>query len=132
MFNKVGHLGIAVKDIDQAVAAFSKVLGLPRPEVRDVPEKKMKVALLDLHGVALEFLEDYSQEGPIGKFVKEKGNGIHHFCLETDHIEGEIEDLVSRGAEMRDYQPRMGLRGKKIAFVHPDSLDGLVVELTEP
>jgi len=132
MLKKVGHLGLAVKNIDQAVAAFSKVLDLPMPQIKDVPEKKMKVAVLNLQGVSLEFLEDYSDDGPIGKFVAERGNAIHHFCLEADEIEKEIETLVSRGAEMRDPEPRMGLRGKKIAFIDPGSLEGLTVELSEP
>ena len=131
MFRNVGHLGIAVKNIEQTVSSFSKVLDLPAPEIRDVPEKKMKVALLDLHGVSLEFLEDYSEDGPLKKFVSERGNAIHHFCLETGDIEETIENLVANGAEMRDSEPKIGLRGKKIAFISPNALDGLWVELSE-
>lgn len=132
MLKEIGHLGIAVKNIDQAITAFSKVLDLPKPDILDVPEKKMKVAILKLQGVSLEFLEDYSDAGPLKKFVEERGNAIHHFCLETEDIEKEIENLVSRGTEMRDHEPRMGLRGKKIAFIHPNAMDGLTVELSEP
>ena len=98
----------------------------------DFPDKKIKVALLELSGVSLEFLEDYSGVNPFSKLVQERGNAIHHFCVLTDDIEKEIEDLTSRGVKMSDAQPRMGLRGKKIAFIHPDSLDGLSVELSEP
>lgn len=131
MFTSVGHLGIAVKNIEQTVSSFSKVLNLPVPEIQDVPERKMKVALLDLHGVSLEFLEDYSEDGPLKKFVSERGNAIHHFCLETGDIEQTIENFVSNGTEMRDSKPKMGLRGKKVAFISPNALDGLLVELSE-
>ena len=132
MFRSIGHLGIAVENIEQTVASFSKVFDLPVPEIRDAPEKKMKVALLDMNGVSLEFLEDYSEDGPLKKIVAERGNVIHHFCLNTDDIEKTIEDLASNGAEMRDPEPKMGLRGKKIAFISPNALDGLLVELSEP
>jgi len=132
MLKRIGHLGLAVKNIDQTLTAFAQVLDVPKPHVLDLPEKKIKVALLDLNGVSLEFLEDYSDAGPLKKFVEERGNAIHHFCIETDDIEKEIEILTSRGTEMRDPQPKIGVRGKKIAFIHPQALDGLTVELSEP
>lgn len=132
MLKKVGHIGIAVKNINQALAAFAKVFEVPTPKVVDVTEKKMKVALLELEGVSLEFLEDYSEAGVFKTFVEERGNAIHHFCVEIDDIEKEIDDLTSRGIEMRMPQSKIGLRGKKIIFISPNSLDGLSVELSEP
>ncbi len=132
MLNKIGHLGIAVKDIEQTLAAFTQVLGLPKPVIVDVAEKKMKVAVLELEGISLEFLQDYSDAGPLKKFIEQRGNAIHHFCMDTPDIDKEIEDLASRGIEMREPEPRVGLRGKKIDFIDPKELDGILVELSEP
>ena len=132
MLKKVGHLGIAVKNIDEALTAVTRVFGLPKPPIVDVPDKKMKVAVLELEGISLEFLQDCSEAGPLKKFVEERGNGIHHFCMETPDINKEIEDLAARGIEMRDPAPKIGLRGKMIDFIHPKELDGLTVELSEP
>ncbi len=131
MLKKVGHLGIAVKDIDRALTAVTRVFDLPKPPIVDVPERKMKVSVLELEGISLEFLEDYSEDGPVRRFVEQRGNAIHHFCMDTPDIEQEMEELASRGIETRDPRPRIGLRGKRVVFIHPEELDGLVVELSE-
>lgn len=132
MIQGVGHVGIAVKDIEESLEAVSKALDLPIPPVRDNPEKKMKCAVVDLSGIGLEFIEDYSEEGAFAMFVKEKGNAIHHVCLLTDDIEADIKVLEKRGVEMADRVPRIGLRGKKIAFTRPSALNGIPMELSEP
>jgi len=132
MIQGLGHIGIAVKNIEESLAALSKALDLPIPPIRDNPEKKMKVAMVDLKGIGLEFLEDYSKEGELAKFVQEKGDAIHHFCLLTDNIEADIEVLEKRGIEMADQKPRIGLRGKRIAFTKPSALNGIPMELSEP
>ena len=132
MIQGLGHIGIAVKNIEESLAAVSKALGLPIPPIRDIPEKKMKVAMVDLSGIGLEFIEDYSGEGELAKLVKEKGDAIHHFCVLTDNIEADIKALEKRGIEMVDRAPRTGLRGKKIAFTKPSALNGIPMELSEP
>jgi len=132
MIQGVGHIGIAVKDIEDSLAAISKTLDLPIPAIRDNADKKMKVAVVNLPGVKLEIIEDYSEEGEFAKFVKERGNAIHHFCLLTNDIEGDIKTLQERGVEMADQKPRIGLRDKKIAFTKPSALNGIPFELSEP
>jgi len=132
MIKGIGHIGIAVKNIEEAITSVSKAFDLPIPSVKDIPEKKIKVALLDIGGTGLEFIQDYSEEGALAKFIKEKGNAIHHICFLTDQIETEIEVLNSRGIEMADQKPRMGVRGKRIAFIKPSSLNGIPFELSEP
>jgi methylmalonyl-CoA/ethylmalonyl-CoA epimerase len=132
MIKGIGHIGIAVKNIEEAITAVSKAFGLPIPPIKDIPEKKIKVALLDIGGTGLEFIQAYSEEGDFSKFIKEKGNAIHHICFLTDQIETEIEVLNSRGIEMADQKPRMGVRGKRIAFIKPSSLNGIPFELSEP
>jgi len=132
MIKGIGHIGIAVKNIEDVLTAISKALDLPIPPIRDIPEKKIKVALLDIGRTALEFIHDYSEEGEFAKFLKEKGNGIHHICLLTDKIETDIEILKSRGIEMADQKPKMGVRRKKIAFVKPSAFNGIPFEVPEP
>ena len=132
MIQGLGHIGIAVKNIEESLAAVSKALGLPIPLIRDNPEKKMKCAVVDLKGIGLEFIEDYSGEGEFAKFVNEKGDAIHHFCVLTDDIEADIKILEKRGIEMADREPRIGLRGKRIAFTKPSALNGIPFELSEP
>ena len=132
MIKGIGHIGIAVGNIEESLASISKALNVDMPPVKDVPEKKMKVALIELGEVGLEFLEDYSEDGPFAQFVRERGNAIHHFCLLTDNIEADIETLEKRGVEMADQTPRIGLRGKKIAFAKPSILNGIPIELSEP
>ena len=132
MIQGVGHVGIAVKNIEESLEAVSRALDLPIPQVRDFPEKKMKCAVVDVSGIGLEFIEDYSEEGAFATFVKERGNAIHHVCLLTDDIEADIKVLEKRGVEMADQEPRIGLRGKKIAFTRPSALKGIPMELSEP
>ena len=132
MIKGIGHIGIAVKNIEEAITAVSKAFDLSIPSIKDIPEKKIKVALLDIGGTGLEFIQAYSEEGDFAKFIKEKGNAIHHICFLTDQIETEIEVLNSRGIEMADQKPRMGVRGKRIAFIKPSSLNGIPFELSEP
>ena len=132
MIQGVGHIGIAVKDIEDSLAAISKTLDLPIPAIRDNPDKKMKVAVVNLAGVKLEIIEDYSEEGEFAKFVKERGNAIHHFCVLSDNLEADIKVLKKRGIEMADHKPKIGLRGKKIAFTKASALNGIPLELSEP
>jgi methylmalonyl-CoA epimerase len=132
MIQGLGHIGIAVKNIEESLAAVSKALDLPIPPIQDIPEKKMKVAMVDLKGIGLEFLEDYSKEGELAKLVNEKGDAIHHFCVLTDDIEADIKGLEKRGIEMADREPRIGLRGKRIAFTKASALNGIPMELSEP
>lgn len=132
MIQGVGHIGITVKDIEDSLAAISKTLDLPIPAIQDNPDKKMKVAVVNLPGVKLEIIEDYSEEGEFAKFVKERGNAIHHFCVLSDNLEADIKVLKKRGIEMADHKPKIGLRGKRIAFTKPSALSGIPLELSEP
>ncbi len=128
----VGHIGIAVKDIEESVRVTSKALDLPMPTITDVPDRKMKVALLNLYGIGLEFIQDYSENGEFAEFARERGDAIHHFCLLTDDIEAEADSLEERGVELRSRKPTVGLRGKRIVFTKSSALNGIPFELSEP
>ncbi len=132
MIKGIGHLGIVVEDIERSLDALSKIMEFEKPAVKEFPEKKMRCTVLDVQGLALEFLQDDSQEGFLAKFGRERGNAIHHFCLLSDNIEADVEDLKQRGVEMLDQKPRIGLRGKKIAMTTPDAFNGITIELSEP
>lgn len=132
MIKSIGHIGIVVENIEKSLAAISKAFDIPTPQIRDDSEKKLKFALVDLEGVGLEFIQDCSEDGELMRFVKERGDSIHHFCLLTDEIEADIERLKNRGVEMADQKPRLGIRGKKIAFTMPSALNGIPFELSEP
>lgn len=132
MIKGIGHLGIAVKDIEKSFKALSQMIEFERPAIKEFPEKKMKCAVVETKGVALEFLQDDSDSGFLGRFRREKGDAIHHFCLVSDNIEEDVEALKKRGVEMMDQKPRIGLRGKKIAMTMPSALNGITIELSEP
>ena len=132
MIKAIGHLGIAVKDIDASLKALSKIVDIQPPAIKEFPDKKIKCAVVELGGISLEFIQDSSDDGMMARFVKDKGDTIHHFCLLTDNIEDDVEALKERGIEMLDQKPRIGLRGKKIAFTKSSALNGITIELSEP
>jgi methylmalonyl-CoA/ethylmalonyl-CoA epimerase len=132
MIRGIGHVGIAVKDIEEVIGVIAKALALPVPPIRNIQERKVKVAVLDVGGTGLEFIESYREDGIFSEFVKERGNALHHICFLTDQIEEEIEVLMERGVEMADQKPRMGTRGKRIAFNDPEALHGITFELSDP
>ncbi len=132
MIKGVGHIGIAVRNIEEVLSTISKMFNLPMPSIRDISERKLKVSVLDIGGTGLEIIQDYSEEGEFARFVKERGNAIHHICLLTDQIEADIELLKARGVQMADQKPKIGVRGKKIAFTKPSALNGIPFELSEP
>ena len=132
MIKGVGHLGIVVKDIEVSLKALAKIVDFQPPAIKEFPEKKIKCAVVELGAISLEFIQDSSDGGMMARFIKEKGDTIHHFCLLTDNIEEDIEVLKDRGIEMLDQKPRIGLRGKKIALTKPSALNGVTIELSEP
>ncbi|HUL20312.1 MAG TPA: VOC family protein [Thermodesulfobacteriota bacterium] len=132
MIKGIGHLGIVVKDMEKSLMALSKIIEFQKPVIKEFPDKKMRCAVVETKGVSLEFLQDNSDEGPLSRFNRDKGDSIHHFCLLSDNIEEDVEALKKKGIEMMDERPRIGLRGKKIAMTMPGALNGITVELSEP
>jgi len=132
MIKGIGHLGIVVENIEKSINALSQIVDFEKPVIKDFPDKKMKCAVVQLNGVALEFLQDNSEDGFLAKFQRERGNAIHHFCLLSDDMQQDVEALKEKGVPMMDQEPRTGLRGKKIAFTAPEALHGISIELSEP
>ena len=132
MIKGIGHLGIVVKDIERSLNALSQIVDFEPPTIKEFPDKKMRCAVVEMSGVALEFLQDDSEDGFLGKYHRERGDAIHHFCLLSDNMDKDVETLKEKGVQMMDHEPRTGLRGKKIAFTAPDALNGISIELSEP
>ena len=125
-------MGIVVKDIEKSLKALSQIVAFEPPAIKNFPDKKMKCAVVELNGIALEFLQDDSEDGFLGKFHRERGDSIHHFCLLSDNMQKDVEALKTKGVKMMDSEPRQGLRGKQIAFTAPEALNGISIELSEP
>ncbi|REJ38256.1 MAG: methylmalonyl-CoA epimerase [Bacillota bacterium] len=126
MIQAIDHIGIAVADLDEALAAWSR-LGLDRPVIEDVPEQGVRVAMLPVGGGKIELLAPLSPDSPVGRFLERRGPGLHHVALRVDDIEAALAEAEARGLELIDRQPRIGAGGARIAFVHPRSTGGTLV-----
>lgn len=131
MVTKVDHIGIAVKNIDEALNFYEGVLGLKTAGKETVEEQKVTVAFLPIGDSEVELLESTSEDGPIAKFIEKNGEGIQHIAYKVDDIEKAIETMKSKGVRMIDEKPRYGAGGARIAFCHPKSTGGVLVELCE-
>lgn len=131
-FVKVDHIGIAVPNLKEAVAIFSKILGRDPDHLGEVKDQKVRTAFFSIGESNLELLESTSPEGPVGKFIQKQGRGgIHHICLEVEKIEETLAALKRQGFELVDECPRTGARGRRVAFLHPRSTEGVLIELSE-
>jgi methylmalonyl-CoA epimerase len=130
MFKKIDHLGIAVEDLKAAVQVY-KNLGMESAGEEEVPEQKVRVAFFPLGESSIELLEPTDLESPIAKFIAKKGAGLHHIAIRVDDVAMAIEDMKAKGVKMIDEVPRHGAHGAKIAFIHPKSTPGVLLELCE-
>jgi methylmalonyl-CoA/ethylmalonyl-CoA epimerase len=131
MIEKIDHIGIAVRSIEKTTELFSNILGLKVAGEETVEEQKVKVAFLPLGDSELELLESTSSEGPIARFIEKKGEGIQHIAFRVDNIEKALEKLKREGVRLIDEKPRYGAGGAKIAFLHPKTTNGILIELSE-
>ena len=131
MLKKINHIAIAVKDLDQATKFYQNTLGLPLSSVEVVAEQKTKVVFLKIGESNIELVQPAEPGSPLDKFLETRGPGIHHICLEVDDIEAEIKSLLDKGAVMIDQKPRLGAHHSKVAFIHPKSSNGILIELVE-
>ncbi|TFG92957.1 MAG: methylmalonyl-CoA epimerase [Candidatus Atribacteria bacterium] len=131
MIEKIDHIGIAVKSIKETSKLLSNILGLKVTGEEIVEEQKVKIAFLPIGDSELELLESTSTEGPISKFIEKKGEGIQHIAFRVNNIEEILEKLKKEGVRLLDQKPRYGAGGTKIAFLHPKSTNGILVELSE-
>ncbi len=131
MVGKVDHIGIAVKNLDEALKFYEDVLGIKCVATETVEEQKVKVAFLPVGDTEVELLESTTDDGPVAKFIEKKGEGIQHIAYKVDDIEKALEELKEKGIRLIDEKPRYGAGGAKIAFLHPKSTFGVLIELCE-
>ena len=128
---KINHLGIATKGIDDALKFWGEALGLDNVHTEEVADQKVRVAMLPLGESRIELLEPTSDDSPISKFLEKRGGGIHHIAVEVDDIESSLAKLKAKGMRLIDETPRIGAEGCLVAFVHPSSANGVLLELVQ-
>ena len=127
----VNHIGIAVANLEEAKKTFSDTLGLPCVEEKSLPDRGLRIAVLSAGNTAVELLEGTTPESTVAKFVQQRGPGLHHLCFEVEGIERVMGELAASGMRLIDEKPRLGAEGRLVAFVHPKSTLGVLIELIE-
>jgi methylmalonyl-CoA/ethylmalonyl-CoA epimerase len=128
---KIDHIGIATRGIDETARFWREALDLEIAEAEVIATQKVRVAMLAIGESRLELLEATSADSPISKFLEKRGPGIHHIAVRVDDIRGALAILKQYGARLIDEEPRMGARGCLVAFVHPSSTGGVLLELVQ-
>lgn len=127
----IDHIGIAVSDIEKALEFWEKQLGVELHGVETVADQKVKTAFLPVDDTEVELLQATDPESPVAKFIEKKGEGMHHIAIRVDNLEQALEEMKARGVRLIDEKPRLGAGGARIAFLHPKSTGGVLVELCE-
>ncbi|MGB8357673.1 MAG: methylmalonyl-CoA epimerase [Bacteroidales bacterium] len=127
----IEHIGIAVKSLSEAIPFYEKILGLKCYSIEEVASQKVKTAFFKAGTTKIELLESTDPEGPIGKFIGKRGEGIHHIAFAVEDIEEKLREAEAAGVRLIDTEPRQGAEGLSIAFLHPGSTFGVLTELCE-
>ncbi len=128
---KINHLGIATKGIDEALKFWEKALGLENVHTETIEDQKVRVAMLPIGESRIELLEPTSEDSPISKFLEKRGGGIHHIAVDVENIEDALAKLKAKGMRLIDEKPRVGAEDCLVAFVHPSSANGVLLELVQ-
>lgn len=127
---RIDHIAIVVKDLESALENFKNVISIDHIDLEDVPTEKVKVAILKLEDTKIELVQPLELDSPISKFLTEKGEGIHHLAITADDIEKDVERASSNGAKILG-GIRSGSYGRKITFIHPKSVNGVLMEICQ-
>jgi len=128
---RIEHIGIAVKDLQASIKFYEDVLGLKCYGIEEVKDQKVKTAFFEIGDTKLELLETTDSSGPIAKFIETRGESIHHIAFAVDHVEISLKEMESKGVELIDKHSRKGAEGLDIAFLHPNSTGGVLIELCQ-
>jgi methylmalonyl-CoA/ethylmalonyl-CoA epimerase len=129
VFGRIDHIGVAVEDLEEAVALYSERFGMPVQHRETVEEQGVEAASLRIGSDRVELLAALGEDTPVGKFLSSRGPGMHHVAFEVDDVGAALDELTAEGAELIDERPRRGLFGLQVAFVHPDAVDGVLAEI---
>lgn len=128
---KIDHIGIAVRSLEEAIPFYVEHLGMRHVETEEVPTEQVRVAILDCAGTRIELLEPTSDDSVIAVFIQKRGPSVHHMAYVSEGIAKDVRDLEAKGVQLIQPAPRPGAGGCKVAFVHPKSTGGVLVELVE-
>lgn len=128
---KIDHIGIAVKNLQDALNQYEKILDKPTVQIEEVPSEKVRVAMIAVGETRIELLEPLSEDSTIAKFITERGEGVHHIGLTVEDIKSSIAKLSEAGLRVIYPEPRLGSHGKTITFLHPKSTKGVLIELCQ-
>ncbi|HKP88164.1 MAG TPA: methylmalonyl-CoA epimerase [Blastocatellia bacterium] len=128
---KIDHFGIAVRSISNSLAFYRDALEMEVAGTETIADQGINVALLPVGEAEIELLEPISEDTPVGRFIAKRGEGLHHICYEVEDLAAKLDKLRSRGVRVLDGYPRRGAKGKLVAFLHPASANGVLVELVE-
>jgi methylmalonyl-CoA/ethylmalonyl-CoA epimerase len=131
MFEAIDHTGIAVADIDDSLPFYREVLGLPLVHRETVADQGVEAALLDIGDGHLELIAPLGPESGLAKFLAIRGPGLHHLAYRVDDIDAALASLSAAGVRLIDEQPRIGIRGSRVAFLHPSAAGGVLTEMVE-
>jgi methylmalonyl-CoA/ethylmalonyl-CoA epimerase len=127
----IEHIGIAVRSLEESIAYYEGILGLKCYAVEEIKEQRVKTAFFRVGQTKIELLESTDPEGPVGKFLEKKGEGVHHIAYATSNLEEALVQMEEKGVSLIDKKPRKGAEGLDIAFLHPKSTHGVLTELCE-
>ena len=131
MFGRIDHIGVAVEDLDEAIQLYGERLGMPLEHRETVEEQGVEAVLLGVGEGHVELLRPLGPDTAVGKFLERNGPGLHHVAYGTDDIESTLEAVRGAGLQLIDERPRTGIRGSRVAFLHPKSTGGVLTELVE-
>ncbi|HTZ85260.1 MAG TPA: methylmalonyl-CoA epimerase [Solirubrobacteraceae bacterium] len=132
MFTRIDHIGVAVEELDPALALYGESFELELAHREVVEEQGVEAVLLDVGENHVELLAPLGPETPVGKFLAKNGPGLHHVAYQVSDIDGTLEKLKAAGLRLIDEQPRTGIRGSRVAFLHPRASAGVLTEIVEP
>jgi methylmalonyl-CoA epimerase len=132
VFGRIDHIGVAVADLDAAIALHEQTYGMPLVHSETVTEQGVEAALLDVGESHVELLRPLSEDTPVGRFLAKRGPGLHHVAYGVEDVEAALRALREQGLRLIDEAPRTGIRGSRVAFLHPASSGGVLTELVQP
>jgi len=127
----IEHIGIAVINLEKSIEFYEKVMGLKCYNIEEVPEQKVRTAFFLIGKTKIELLESTDPEGPVGRFIEKRGEGVHHIAFAVSNIEEKLKHAENAGIKLIDSSPRKGAEGLDIAFLHPRSTAGVLIEICE-
>jgi methylmalonyl-CoA epimerase len=132
MLSGIDHVGVVVDDIEAMIAVYQETLSMPLVHRETLPEQGVDAALLDVGESHVELITPLDPDSSVGRFLAKRGSGLHHVAYRVQNVERALDRLAASGVRLIDESPRIGIRGSKVAFVHPSSTAGVLTELVEP